>query len=86
MGKEDAVPIAALIEVMEESIRLFWEFVHSDKEEGHTVHRACKKSLFNLLDETDLELLITTRNHLKRVDLNLLSSFISTSDNHPLSL
>lgn len=67
VGKEDAVPAAALMEILEESIRLFWEFVHSDKEEGDAIHRACKKNQFDLLNATDLELLIATRNLLQKV-------------------
>ncbi|PKI75456.1 hypothetical protein CRG98_004126 [Punica granatum] len=70
-GAEDAVPYPALMEIIEESIRLFWDFVRSDKEEGDAIHRACKKTQFNLLDATDLELLIATRNHLQKKEKKL---------------
>lgn len=79
VGEEDAVPIAALMEIIEESIQLFWDFVHSDEEVGDAIiHSGCKKSHFNLLDPTDIELLITTRNQLQKVRVCSLHSFIPT--------
>ncbi|KAK4784088.1 hypothetical protein SAY86_018456 [Trapa natans] len=73
LGKEDAIPPAAMIKIMEESIRAFWEFVRSDKEEGdrNRIHRVCRKSHFNLVDSADLELLITTRDHLQKKERKL---------------
>lgn len=73
MGEEDAVPTAALVQVMEETIRLFWDFVHSDKGGGDAIHGACKKTQFNLLDSADIDLLITTRNQLQKVNVYWLS-------------
>ncbi|KAK4779691.1 hypothetical protein SAY87_015797 [Trapa incisa] len=70
VGEQDDVPTAAAVmQLMEETIRLFWDFIRSDKEEGDC--SICKKRQLRVLDSDDMELLKVTRNQLKKKERKL---------------
>lgn len=56
-----------LTEIIEESVRMFWEFLHTDKDESNVILRGHQQSRFNIQDFVDSELLMDIRNDFQKV-------------------
>lgn len=59
-----------LVEIMEESIRIFWRFVRADKDANIVVQKARKGTQVEPLEPDDLELLAEVQTNLQKVSFH----------------
>lgn len=64
---DDAITSDMLVEIMEESIRIFWRFVRADKHETNVILKYQKGTQVELQDPADSELLSEVRTNLQKV-------------------
>lgn len=64
-----------LVEMMEESIRILWRFIQSDKDSCSLIVKSHKAKPTQLQNPNDLDLLIQVRNVLRKVFLQLSNKF-----------
>lgn len=68
---ENAINITGLVEIVDESLHAFWEFLHADKGETNTTFRGITGSSPELQDPSDTELLTLTRASLQKKERRL---------------
>lgn len=66
---EYAITSDVLVEIMEESIRIFWRFVRADKDANFSSYKGQKRTQIEPQDAMDLELLAEVRASLQRVTI-----------------
>ncbi|KFK41384.1 hypothetical protein AALP_AA2G123400 [Arabis alpina] len=66
-----AVKIETLREIIRESMRVFWEFLYTDKEEFSSVMKISHQTQVSPQDPLDLELLTDIRTHLQKKEKKL---------------
>ncbi|GAB4827314.1 hypothetical protein Ancab_034200 [Ancistrocladus abbreviatus] len=68
MGKgKDAITSVMLVEIIEECIRLFWQFVRADKDSDITTLKCCRRgSNLQLQNPADAELLLEVQSNLAK--------------------
>jgi hypothetical protein len=72
-GKDgDSITSDMLVEIMEESIRIFWQFVRSDKDAENVISKGRKGTQIEPQDPTELELLTEVRTSLQKVSFIIL--------------
>ncbi|CAK9136354.1 unnamed protein product [Ilex paraguariensis] len=59
--EENAISIAMLVNIIEETMRIFWDFFHADKDEPNVILKGPQGTLVDLQDPTDAELLMDAR-------------------------
>ncbi|KAJ6926905.1 hypothetical protein NC651_011105 [Populus alba x Populus x berolinensis] len=71
-GKDgDSITSDMLVEIMEESIRIFWQFVRSDKDADNVISKGRKGTQIEPQDPTELELLTEVRTSLQKKEKRL---------------
>ncbi|XWS32865.1 hypothetical protein CRYUN_Cryun22dG0027000 [Craigia yunnanensis] len=70
-GRDDAITGDMLVEIMEESIRIFWRFVRADKDANIVIHKTRKGTQVEPLEPDDLELLAEVQTNLQKKDRKL---------------
>ena len=73
--EEDAISSSMLAKIIEDSLRVFWEFVRADKDEKNVILNSPHQNHINLQHAADLEVLMNTRSDLQKVCL--LSFYIT---------
>ncbi|XVF16612.1 hypothetical protein REPUB_Repub10bG0047000 [Reevesia pubescens] len=68
---DDAITSDMLVEIMEESIRIFWRFVRADKDANIVIQKARKGTQVEPLEPDDLELLAEVQTSLQKKDRRL---------------
>lgn len=68
---DNVITSDALLEIIEESIRIFWRFVRNDKGEDYIMIKGQKGTKAELQDPTDSELLIEVRTNLQKKEKKL---------------
>ncbi|XWS40874.1 hypothetical protein CRYUN_Cryun17cG0033400 [Craigia yunnanensis] len=68
---DDAISGDMLIEIMEESIRIFWRFVRADKDANIVIRKTRKRTQVEPLEPADLELLAEVQTSLQKKDRKL---------------
>ncbi|OMO79266.1 Ribosomal protein L34Ae [Corchorus capsularis] len=68
---DDAITSDMLVEIMEESIRIFWRFVRADKDANLVIQKARKGTQVEPLEPDDLELLAEVQTSLQKKDRKL---------------
>ncbi|EOY03449.1 60S ribosomal protein L34, putative [Theobroma cacao] len=68
---DDAITSDMLVEIMEESIRIFWRFVRADKVANIVIPQSRKGTQVEPLDPADLELLVEVQTSLQTKDRKL---------------
>ncbi|KAK9271790.1 hypothetical protein L1049_002154 [Liquidambar formosana] len=68
---DDAITSDMLVEIMEESIRIFWRFVRADKHETNVILKYQKGTQVELQDPADSELLSEVRTNLQKKEKKL---------------
>ncbi|GAB2241993.1 hypothetical protein Droror1_Dr00018768 [Drosera rotundifolia] len=68
---ENAINITGLVEIVDESLHAFWEFLQGDKGETNTTFRGISGSSPELQDPSDMELLTLTRASLQKKERRL---------------
>uniref|UniRef100_A0A2P2JP52 Uncharacterized protein MANES_01G090500 n=1 Tax=Rhizophora mucronata TaxID=61149 RepID=A0A2P2JP52_RHIMU len=68
---KDAITGDMLVEIIEESIRIFWRFVRADKDVHHVVQKGRKGTQIEPQDPSELELLAEVRTSLQKVSFKL---------------
>lgn len=63
-AEEDAISIETLVEIIEESMRVFWDFIRADR---HEPDGGLKQSQLNEQDSADLVLMTALRAQLQKV-------------------
>ncbi|GMH05124.1 hypothetical protein Nepgr_006964 [Nepenthes gracilis] len=72
MGRgKDAFTSVMLVEIIEESIRLFWQFVRKDKDARNTILKCRRGSNLQLHNPADAELLLQVRANLQKKEKKL---------------
>lgn len=67
-AEEDAISSGMIAKIIEESMRVFWEFLRADhKVEGKTILNVPQKNHVNLQNGADLTLLMDIRADLQKV-------------------
>ena len=67
-GKDgDSITSDMLVEIMEESIRIFWQFLRSDKDAENVISKGRKGTQIEPQDPTERELLTEVRTSLQKV-------------------
>ncbi|KAI6686426.1 hypothetical protein NL676_032339 [Syzygium grande] len=67
-AEEDAISIETLVEIIEESMRVFWDFIHADR---HEPDGGLKQSQLNEQDSADLVLMTALRAQLQKKERRL---------------
>ncbi|CAK7328004.1 unnamed protein product [Dovyalis caffra] len=71
-GKDDdSITSDTLVEIMEESIRIFWRFVRSDKDAQNVISKGRKGTQIEPQDPTELELLTEVQTSLQKKEKRL---------------
>lgn len=65
--EEDAISSGMLAKIIEDSLRVFWEFVRADKDEKNVILNSPQQNHINLQHAADLEVLMNTRSDLQKV-------------------
>lgn len=65
---DEAITSDTLVEIMEESIRIFWRFVRADKDANSVILKSRRGTQIEPLDPAELELLTEVRTSLQKVD------------------
>ncbi|XWS44297.1 hypothetical protein CRYUN_Cryun15aG0032900 [Craigia yunnanensis] len=65
---DDAITSDMLVEIMEESIRIFWRFVRADKDANIVIRKTKKGTQVEPLEPDDLELLAEVQTDLQKKD------------------
>ncbi|XVE83784.1 hypothetical protein DITRI_Ditri16bG0114500 [Diplodiscus trichospermus] len=68
---DDAITSDMLVEIMEESIRIFWQFVRADKDANVLIHKTRKCTQVEPLEPDDPELLAEVQTNLQKKDRKL---------------
>ncbi len=68
MKDDYAITSDNLVEIMEESIRIFWRFVRADKDARSVMPKSRRGTQIEPLDPTELELLTEVRTSLQKVN------------------
>ncbi|XP_022741609.1 uncharacterized protein LOC111293123 [Durio zibethinus] len=68
---DDAITSDMLVEIMEESIRIFWRFVRADKDANIVIQKTRKGTQVEPLEPADLELLAEVQTSLQKKDRKL---------------
>ncbi|XVF58266.1 hypothetical protein PTKIN_Ptkin07bG0051100 [Pterospermum kingtungense] len=68
---DDAITSDMLVEIMEESIRIFWRFVRDDKDANIVIQKTRKGTQVEPLEPDDLELLAEVQTDLQKKDRKL---------------
>ena len=71
---DDAITSDMLVEIMEESIRIFWRFVRADKDANIVIHKTRKGTQVEPLEPDGLELLAEVQTNLQKVSFQQLLS------------
>lgn len=66
----DAITSEMLEDIMEESIRIFWEFVKADKDETPVILKGLLRAHVELQDPSDYELMMDIQAILQKVGLH----------------
>jgi hypothetical protein len=76
-GRDDgSITSDMLVEIMEESIRIFWRFVRSDKDAQNVISKGRKGTQIEPQDPTELELLTEVRTNFQKVSFVSISIYI----------
>jgi hypothetical protein len=73
---DDSITSDMLVEIMEESIRIFWRFVRSDKDAQNVISKGRKGTQIEPQDPTELELLTEVRTSFQKVSFVSISIYI----------
>ncbi|XP_034888856.1 uncharacterized protein [Populus alba] len=73
---DDSITSDMLVEIMEESIRIFWRFVRSDKDAQNVISKGRKGTQIEPQDPTELELLTEVRTIFQKVSFVSISNYI----------
>ena len=73
---DDSITSDMLVEIMEESIRIFWRFVRSDKDAQNVISKGHKGTQIEPQDPTELELLTEVRTIFQKVSFVSISIYI----------
>ncbi len=65
--EEDAISSGMLVKIIEDSLRIFWEFLCTDKDEKNVILNTPQQNYINLQNAADLQLLMNTRADLQKV-------------------
>ncbi|KAK9039487.1 hypothetical protein V6N11_014687 [Hibiscus sabdariffa] len=68
---DDAITSDMLVEIMEESIRIFWRFIRADKDANVVIKNSRKGTQVEPLEPADLELLAEVQTSLQKKDRKL---------------
>ncbi|KAL4354582.1 hypothetical protein GQ457_06G041990 [Hibiscus cannabinus] len=68
---DDAITSDRLVEIMEESIRIFWRFIRADKDANVVIKNSRKGTQVEPLEPADLELLAEVQTSLQKKDRKL---------------
>ncbi|XP_011010601.1 PREDICTED: uncharacterized protein LOC105115419 isoform X3 [Populus euphratica] len=68
---DDSITSDMLVEIMEESIRIFWRFVRSDKDAQNVISKGRKGTQIEPQDPTELELLTEVRTSFQKKERRL---------------
>ncbi|XP_050277106.1 uncharacterized protein LOC126718798 [Quercus robur] len=69
--EEDAISSSMLAKIIEDSLRVFWEFVRADKDEKNVILNSPHQNHINLQHAADLEVLMNTRSDLQKKEKKL---------------
>lgn len=64
---DDGITSDMLVEIMEESIRIFWRFIRADKDANVVIKNSRKRTQIEPLEPADLELLTKVQTSLQKV-------------------
>lgn len=68
MKDDDAITSDNLVEMIEESIRIFWRFLRADKDAYYATPKSRKGTQIEPQDPTELELVTEVRASLQKVN------------------
>ncbi|OVA13365.1 Ribosomal protein L34Ae [Macleaya cordata] len=69
--RKDAITYSMLLQIIEESIRIFWEFLRADKNEGNMILKGLLGPQVELHDPEDSELLLDVQTNLQKKEKKL---------------
>ncbi|KAA8529427.1 hypothetical protein F0562_033774 [Nyssa sinensis] len=69
--EKDVIPIAMLTEIIEESMRTFWEFLRADKDEANVILKGFQGTHVDLQAPSDSELLMDIKSSLQKKEKRL---------------
>ncbi|XP_043725050.1 uncharacterized protein LOC122671726 [Telopea speciosissima] len=70
-GDKDAITIAMLMEIIEKSMQIFWDFVRADKEEANMILKGLLRTQVELQNPADLDLLTEIRSNIQKKEKKL---------------
>ena len=83
---DDAITSDMLVEILEESIRIFWRFVRADKDANVVTKSTRKGTQVEPLEPADLELLADVQTDLQKVIISLSTTLIKACKNENIIL
>ncbi|PIA62678.1 hypothetical protein AQUCO_00200591v1 [Aquilegia coerulea] len=69
--RKDAITCSMLLEIVEESMRIFWKFVRADKHDGNIILKGLSVPQVKSIDPADTELLMDVQTNLQKKEKKL---------------
>ncbi|KAF6148246.1 hypothetical protein GIB67_012021 [Kingdonia uniflora] len=69
--RKDAITCSMLLQIIEESMRIFWEFLRADRDDGNVILKGLLGPQVELIDPTDSELFLDVQTILQKKDKKL---------------
>ncbi|KAF5207529.1 putative zinc finger FYVE domain protein [Thalictrum thalictroides] len=69
--RKDAITCSMLLEILEESMRIFWKFVRADKHDGNVILKGLSGPQVKLIDAVDTDLLVDVQRNLQKKEKKL---------------